>query len=33
METTNQLEMEDVIYLSAVREKIESQTIMNLKEI
>ena len=33
METTSQLEMEDVIYLSAEREKIQSQNIMNLKEI
>ena len=27
------LEMEDVIYSSVVREKIQSQTIMKLKEI
>jgi predicted RNA-binding protein len=31
METTNQLETEDVIYLSVEREKIQSQTIMQLK--
>jgi hypothetical protein len=32
METTNQLEMEDVIYSPVVKEKIQSQTIIKLKE-
>jgi hypothetical protein len=32
METTNQLEMEGEIYLSVEREKIQSQTIIKMKE-
>jgi hypothetical protein len=33
MEMTNQLEMADVIYSSAVMARIQSQTLMKLKEI
>jgi hypothetical protein len=33
METTNQLEMEEQIYSPVVIEKIQSETLMKLKEI